>query len=509
MKPERWQQIDQLLEAALEQEESQRAAFLEEACAGDEALHKKVEALLEAHQRGDNFLEEPALEMAAKGLANDQVSSLVGKQIGSYKILSLLGAGGMGEVYLAQDTTLDRQVALKFLPDELQQDTTARKRFLREAKSAAALDHPFICHIHEMGETEGKFFIAMEYVQGETLQDKLDQGPLPLSDALEKATEIAEALEAAHKKEIVHRDLKPSNIMLTPEGHVKVMDFGLAKRVTPVEGQEEEITTKLTQQGSTLGTVPYMSPEQIRGQAVDTQSDIFSFGIVLFEMLTGVHPFKKASSLDTASSILREEPSPLSDYVPELPEVLQHTVQKMLAKRVEDRCQSAVEVRIDLEQLTGGVPFIPGRLWLTRRQILALTGLTIVAALTTLVGLDVGGTRGWLSQFVGVSGPPRIQSLAVLPLVNLSGDPEQEYFAAGMHEALITDLAKLTGFRKVIGRASVMRYQNTDKAVGAGCSGIGSRRNHHRIGVPGGRPCAHHRPTDQGGDRRAPLGRAL
>ncbi len=211
---------------------------------------------------------------------------MIGKTLSHYKIIEKLGQGGMGEVYLAEDSRLDRKVALKFLSEELEQDSTAKKRFLREAKSAAALDHPYICHIHEVGEVEGKSFISMEYVQGETLQDKLTQGPLPLNDALEKATEVAEALEEAHKQGIVHRDLKPSNIMLTPQGHVKVMDFGLAKRVTPVEGQEQEITTALTKQGSTLGTVPYMSPEQVRGQEVDTRSDIFSFGVVLYEMLT-------------------------------------------------------------------------------------------------------------------------------------------------------------------------------------------------------------------------------
>ena len=351
MKPERWQQIDQLLEAALDQEESQRAAFLEEACAGDEALRTKVEALLEAHQRGDNFLEEPAFEMAAKGLARHQVSSLVGKQIGSYKMLSLLGAGGMGEVYLARDTTLDRQVALKFLPEELQQDTTARKRFLREAKSAAALDHPFICHIHEVGETEGQFFIAMEYVQGMMLQDQLAKGPLPVREAVETAAEIAEALEAAHKQTIVHRDLKPANIMLTPEGHVKVMDFGLAKRLTAAEGREEEITTKLTQDDSILGTVPYMSPEQLRGQSVDARSDIFSFGVVLYEMLTGVHPFKRGGQMETANAIFSEPVPPLSRYKEGIPGLLQHTVKKMLAKDPDSRYQLIHEVRTDLREL--------------------------------------------------------------------------------------------------------------------------------------------------------------
>ena len=368
---------------------------------------------------------------------------MVGPTISHYKVLEKIGQGGMGEVFLAEDTSLDRKVALKFLPDFLQEDPTARKRFLREAKSAAALDHPFICKIYEVGETDGKDFISMEYVKGETLKDKLAEGPLALREALEKATEIAEALEEAHKQGIVHRDVKPSNIMLTPQGHVKVMDFGLAKRVSPVEGQEEQITTALTREGSTLGTVPYMSPEQIRAQAVDTQSDIFSFGIVFFEMLTGVHPFMKASPLDTASSILRDEPSPLSDYVPDVPEGLQHTVQKMLAKKAEQRYESGREVRVDLEQLVGGAePFIPVGRRLTRR-----------------------GWRDWLAQVAGIGGAPRIQSLAVLPLENLSGDPEQEYFAAGMHEALITDLAKLGGFKRVIARSSVMRYQNTEKPL--------------------------------------------
>ena len=233
----------------------------------------------------------------------------------------------------------------------MQQDPAARKRFLREAKSAAALDHPYICHIHEVVEVEGKSFISMEYVQGETLMEKLTQGSLPLNDALEKATEIAEAVEEAHNQGIVHRDLKPSNIMLTPQGHVKVMDFGLAKQVTPVEGQEQEITTALTQPGSRLGTVPYMSPEQVRGQEVDTRSDIFSFGVVLYEMLSGVNPQKRGSAMDTANAILSETAPPLSRYVDDISVLLQHTVKKMLAKDPDQRYQLIHEVRTDLGEV--------------------------------------------------------------------------------------------------------------------------------------------------------------
>ena len=276
---------------------------------------------------------------------------MVGKTISHYKILEKIAQGGMGEVYLAQGTTLDRKVALKFLPEELEQDPTARKRFLREAKSAAALDHPYICHIHEVGEVEGKSFISMEYVQGITLRERLTEGPLAVRKALETATEIADALEAAHKQKIVHRDLKPSNIMLTPQGHVKVMDFGLAKQVTPIEGQEQEITTALTKQGSTLGTVPYMSPEQVRGQEVDTRSDIFSFGVVLYEMLTGVNPFKGDTSVDTSHAILGETPPPLTRYTEGIPVLLQHTVRKMLAKEADRRFQLIHDVRTDLGEL--------------------------------------------------------------------------------------------------------------------------------------------------------------
>ena len=280
---------------------------------------------------------------------------MIGTTLSHYKILEKIGQGGMGEVFLAQDTTLDRKVALKFLTEELQQDPTAKKRFLREAKSAAALDHPYICHIHEVGEAEGKSFIAMEYVQGMMLQDKLAKGPLPVRDAVETAAEIAEALEAAHKQNIVHRDLKPSNIMLTPEGHVKVMDFGLAKRITPVEGQdEEEITTKLTKDDSILGTVPYMSPEQLRGREVDARSDIFSFGVVLYEMLAGVHPFKKSGQIETANAILSETAPPLSRYAENIPILLQHAVKKMLAKESDRRFQSVHEVRTDLGELLEG-----------------------------------------------------------------------------------------------------------------------------------------------------------
>ena len=303
----RWQRTEKLYHKALEREPAEWSAFLEKACEGDEELRREVESLLAYGNEAGDFMEAPAIEVEARAVASDPGNSLVGRQFGSYKVLSLLGTGGMGEVYLAEDTSLDRKVALKFLPEFMQQDPTAKKRFLREAKSVAALDHPFICKIYQTGDEDDRSFIAMEYVQGQTLKEKLAKGPLPLKEALETAVQMAAAVEKAHGKGIVHRDLKPSNIMLTPEGHVKVMDFGLAKRLVPAEGggsQEQTVTGNLTKTGTTLGTLAYMSPEQLRGQEVDTRSDIFSFGVVFYEMLTGVHPFKKAQSVETSTAIL-------------------------------------------------------------------------------------------------------------------------------------------------------------------------------------------------------------
>ena len=232
-----------------------------------------------------------------------------GDKIKHYEILEQLGKGGMGEVHLAQDTALDRKVAIKFLPEKMQEDAKARVRLLREAKAAASLDHPFICKIFETGEIDSKAYIVMEYIEGKNLRDKLDEGLLPLRDSLQMALEIAEALEEAHKKGIVHRDLKPANIMRTPQGHVKVMDFGLAKQILP-KG-EEAITKTLTQaslteQGTIVGTLAYMSPEQAKGETVDARSDIFSLGILIYEMMSGMHPFAKPSAIETLSSILKD-----------------------------------------------------------------------------------------------------------------------------------------------------------------------------------------------------------
>jgi formylglycine-generating enzyme required for sulfatase activity/tRNA A-37 threonylcarbamoyl transferase component Bud32/dienelactone hydrolase len=317
---------------------------------------------------------------------------MIGKTISHYHVVDKIGKGGMGEVFLADDVSLSRRVALKFLPPEMQKDDIAHKRFLREARSAAALNHPYICSIHEVSEVGGKDFIVMEYVEGQTLKERLAKGPFTRREALQVAAEIAEALEQAHDKGIIHRDLKPANIMLAQRGHVKVMDFGLAKQVKEAEkavGQEDTLTA-LTREGSTLGTLAYMSPEQLRGEAVDARSDIFSFGIVLYEILTGIHPFRQASPMDTAAGILNKEPAPLSRHLEKVPELLQQTVSRMLAKERGGRHSDIHEVRADLgllikqfDQSASGIDSgnVKGIWRLHAKPALIIPGLVVIAVL--------------------------------------------------------------------------------------------------------------------------------
>jgi dienelactone hydrolase/predicted Ser/Thr protein kinase len=319
---------------------------------------------------------------------------MIGQTRSHYRITARLGEGGMGEVFLAQDLSLDRSVAIKVLAERFRRDDSARRRLLREARLAAALDHPYICSIHELveGESESESCIVMEYVEGQTLRERLAAGPVPRLDALRMALEIAEALEKAHHKGIVHRDLKPANVMLTPEGHVKVMDFGLAKESQEAGGaSEEETLSQLTRAGTTVGTLAYMSPEQIRGEVLTPQSDLFSLGIVLHEMLGGVHPFKRSVGTDTAHAILHDEPPP----IPERPEAgsaeLLRLVHTLVAKRPADR-GSTPEVRSRLARLVqeGAAPPATARTFvaLVRRALgrpaVALPALLVVVGLVSL-----------------------------------------------------------------------------------------------------------------------------
>ena len=297
MKPERWKQVNDLFQSAIERAPEERAAFLDESCHGDEGMRREVESLLTSHERAENFIELPAFEVAPELVTNDKAGALVGKLIGHYRIESLIGVGGMGEVYLARDERLGRKAALKLLPDNLTIDEAQLSRFKNEARSASALNHPNILTVYEIGAEGDRQFIAMEFIEGVTLRGSITCGRINPHAALEIAVQVASALAAAHEAGVVHRDIKPENIMLRPDGYVKVLDFGIAKltehRPASDDHTIETTATLQTRPGLVLGTARYMSPEQARGQKVDARSDIWSLGVVLYEMVGGRPPFQR------------------------------------------------------------------------------------------------------------------------------------------------------------------------------------------------------------------------
>src|SRR5262249_7374351 len=295
MKAERWRQIDTIFHQAVELHDEQRSAFLDRACSADPSLRDEVEALIAFHDKAGNFLQ------SARAL--EEPGTLAGRMFGPYEIKSLLGSGGMGHVFLAEDSRLGRKVAIKLLKPELLRDSRARERFLREARSVSHLNHPHICTLHDIGEHEGIDFLVMEYLEGETLAARLERGPMPLDKALKLAEEIADALDTAHRHGVTHRDLKPGNVMLTSSG-AKLVDFGLAKMTHAPQDQAGAKAASLTTQGTILGSVHYMSPEQARGETnLTPQSDQFSFGLVLYEMVTGKRAFDRPSAAEVITAI--------------------------------------------------------------------------------------------------------------------------------------------------------------------------------------------------------------
>jgi serine/threonine protein kinase/Tol biopolymer transport system component len=355
MTPERWRHIERLYHAALERDTGERAAFLAEACDGDEALRGEVESLIRCDTRAERFIESPALEVAAQLCAEDRVQSMTGHQIGPYQILSFLGAGGMGEVHLALDTRLGRKVAIKLLLDEFTTDSERLRRFEQEARAASALNHPNIITVHEIGEIEGRRFIVTEYVEGETLRRRMEsaaQRRIRMSEALEIASQVAAALQAAHEAGITHRDIKPENVMLRADGLTKVLDFGLAKLSGRRAGWRPAAESLDTRSGIVMGTVSYMSPEQARGEKVDHRTDIFSLGVTLYEMLAGRRPFDGATASDVMAATLTSEPVSLAETVPEVPATLWRIVERCLEKRPGQRFQSAGDLGFALEALS-------------------------------------------------------------------------------------------------------------------------------------------------------------
>ncbi len=383
------------------------------------------------------------------------MSLFPGIKLGAYEIVAPLGAGGMGEVYRARDSKLKREVAIKVLPDELAKDPQARARFEREAQAVAALSHPNILSIHDFGSDGGVAYAVMELLEGETLRAKLAAGPLPQKLAMDYALQIARGLSAAHEKRVIHRDLKPENVFVDKDGHVKILDFGLAKRTAPEAA--DDVTSALTAStqtgpGTVMGTLGYMSPEQVRGRDVDHRSDIFSFGAMLYELLSGKRAFKRDSAADTMAAILNEEPPALSESGRSIPLALEQIVKHCLEKSAGQRFQSARDVAFALETLSSPLPSTPApiapRAWKWSRLILVAAGFLL------LLGVGVAVLLQRRAPKVATAPPTAASpSIAVLPFTNMSSDKDQEYFSDGLSDELISLLAKVKDLH-VAGRTS-------------------------------------------------------
>ncbi len=361
MSPERWQQVEEVLQAALDRPPVERASFLDEACAGDPELLGEAEGLLSAHEEAGEFLELPAIARDARVLFGDAPED-VGRVVGRYRIVGRLGAGGMGEVFLAQDARLGRAVALKILHDYFARDAARLRRFQREARAASALNHPNILTIHEVGESDGAHFISTEFIDGRTLRELIKDDALTLTEILDTAVQLVSAVSAAHAASIIHRDIKPENVMRREDGLVKVLDFGIAKLTEspPAEFGSEAPTRILgqTEAGMVMGTVGYMSPEQARGLPVDERTDVWALGVVLYEMLTGRAPFAGETRMDALVAVLEREPAPLLNFAEDAPAELtelQRVVTRALSKERDGRYSTAAEMLEDLRGLSLGV----------------------------------------------------------------------------------------------------------------------------------------------------------
>jgi len=337
--PERWHRVDKILQDALECEPHERAGFLDEACGEDSSLRSVVEVLIRSHEAAGSFLKSPAIEVPAS--IRPQFGQFTGQTLGCYEVKELLGSGGMGEVYVAEDPRLGRKVALKLLAPALLHDSQSRSRLLREARSVATLNHPHICTLYDIGQQNGIDFLVMEYLEGETLAVRLERGPLPLDQALHSAIEIADALDKAHRHGIIHRDLKPGNIMLTKSG-TKLLDFGLAKLVLDkgIPPDRRDLTSK----GIVLGTLQYMAPEQVEGKKADPRTDIFAFGSVLYEMITGQKAFQGKSQARLMAAILEHDPPPMS-----LPKRMTSPSLERLVETTDDRWNVARDLWQELK----------------------------------------------------------------------------------------------------------------------------------------------------------------
>ena len=454
----RWRRVEQLLAAALERDPSERGAFLDAACAGDAELRREVESLLAAHEQS-GALDRLAGDIAplAARLGKPGPSSVVGRMIGRYRVLERVAGGGMGVVYKAADERLGRTIALKFLHPRLGADDSAAERFRLEARAIAALEHPNVCTVHEIGETDdGQLYLVMPLYDGETLQRRIARGPLPVDEAVTVAVQIARGLAKAHDRGIVHRDIKPSNVLVTSDGVAKILDFGIAKLA--------DVTITGTT-GGPLGTVAYMSPEQARSAHVDQRTDLWSLGVVLYEMLAGEPPFVGGGAAAVMASIQHAEPAPLATHQVEVSPRLERVVARSLAKSPDDRYQTARELERDLLAL-GLATDTPGSVAPSREPGAPPRGrtpmrrsrrvVTVGAALALVVVLAALAWSFWPAA------PAR--SIVVLPFLDMSPRGDNEYFSDGITEEVITQLSTIPAL-KVISRTSAMRYKRSTKSL--------------------------------------------
>ncbi len=446
MTPEEWKRIKDVLAGALEQDPPKRAAYLDQNCP-DPSLRKEVESLISSCERGDShFLEQ--LELERRVLERAAI-------VGSYQILSLLASGGMGEVYRARDSKLEREVALKVLPRDFADDPTLLVRFKREAHVLASLNHPNIVTIYDVGQDGRTVYIAMELVDGNPLDDVLSGGPMAVRDVLDVAAQIGAGLAVAHNSRIVHRDLKPQNVMIRKDGLVKLLDFGLSKR-TPLSLPESERTTSVTEPGIILGTIDYMSPEQASGKSADFRSDQFSLGSLVYEMTTGQRPFHRKTGPETLAAIIQEEPTPVTSLNPKVPAALEQIIRRCMAKEPEKRYASTEELARELKELreaaaSRGTKWSSGEATAflqrlpVRLQAMLATAL-VVAALVIAAPRFAGKIRAWSHSVSQATD----KQLVVLPFTNVGNDPENQGFCDGLVEILTSKLSQLEQFQRTL-----------------------------------------------------------